>query len=205
MKLSILIPTHNRPQLFTRCLTSVLDQITQGVEVIVNNDSSDIAEIEHEQVTYHYNKFASLCEVYQFLLTQSKGEYVYFLEDDDYLSPTFMSELSLVADMLVGNYYPLYDTSDKLVLPRIYKDATMTATEFLDNLNEEHLQLSQHVYKRATIDDFDFPKDSHINNDILLTKHAAGKSTTIETTRHILYYQTIDGGDNISFNKHEIQ
>lgn len=199
MKLSILIPTHNRPHLFNRCLLSVLGQITPDVEVIVNNDSDDITEVAHAQVAYHYNKFDSLCEVYQFLLQQATGEYVYFLEDDDYLSTTFMTDISLTADMFAGNYYPMYETTDKLVLPRIYKDAFMTAQEFLDNLNEEHLQLSQHIYKRVTIEDFAFPKDSHINNDILLTKHALNKSTTIETTRCILYHQTVDGGDNISF------
>jgi glycosyltransferase involved in cell wall biosynthesis len=199
MKLSILILTHNRPNLFTRCLSSVLNQITDDVEVIVNNDSNDITEIRHPQVTYHYNKFSSLCEVYQFLLAEAKGEYVYFLEDDDYLSETFLQNLSYDTDMFVGNYFPMYDTADKLVLPRIYTDAQLSPGEFLENLNEEHLQLSQHVYKRSTIVDFEFPRDSHINNDILLTRHAARNSQLIETSKHILYCQTIDGGDNISF------
>ena len=53
MKLSILIPTHNRPRLFARCLLSVLPQINSDIEVIVNNDSNDIKPIEWPNVTYH--------------------------------------------------------------------------------------------------------------------------------------------------------
>jgi glycosyltransferase involved in cell wall biosynthesis len=204
MKLSILIPTHNRPELFKRCLQSVLDQITSDVEVIVNNDSNDIAEINHPQVTYYYNKFNSLCEVYKFLLEQSNGEYVYYLEDDDYLTKDFMS-IKLDADLIVGNYCPKYPTKDMLEYMTLYRDEVMSTDRFVSNLNTEHLQLSQHIYKREQILDFDFPNDSNIHNDIKLTIHAAQKASTIRTTNKVFYYQTIDGGDNISFPKHELQ
>ena len=199
MKLSILILTHNRPHLFTRCIQSVISQITPGVEVIVNNDSRDILEIEHPQVRYHYNKFDNLSAVYQFLLMQAQGAYVYFLEDDDYLTPTFINTLKYDADMIVGDYFPMYETVNKLVFPRIYKDALINPKMFLLELNEEHLQLSQHVYKRSTIMDFTFPNDNNVHNDILLTKHAAGNSSIIRTVNKVFYHQTIDGGDNISF------
>ena len=47
MRLSILILSHNRPYLFRRCLESVLKQLQDDIEVIVNNDTQDIEEIEH--------------------------------------------------------------------------------------------------------------------------------------------------------------
>ena len=43
MKLSILIPTHNRPKLFSRALHSVLNILPKyEIQIIVNNDSNDI-------------------------------------------------------------------------------------------------------------------------------------------------------------------
>lgn len=203
MKLSVLIPTHNRPKLFARCLDSVLSQITSDVEVIVNNDSNDITEITHPQVSYHYNRFSSLCEVYKFLLTVAQGEYVYYLEDDDYLVDGFF-EQDLNADLIVGNYCPKYNTPNTLTFMSLYKDGWTTTDSFLKNLNTEHLQLSQHIYKRSCIDDFDFPNDSNIHNDIKLTVHAALKAKTIRTSKKVFFFQTIDGGDNISFPKNEI-
>lgn len=199
MKLSILIPTHNRPALFRRCIESVLPVLDGQVEVIVNNDSADIDPIEHPNIKYNYEQFGHLSMVYQSLLEQATGEFVYFLEDDDYLTCNIAEQIDSACDIIVGNYYPMYDTPNKLVYPLIYKDGTSTAEEFLSSLNEEHLQLSQHIYRRSVVDDFAFPSDSNIHNDILLTKHAAMKSKIIKTTSRIFYRQTIDGGDNISF------
>lgn len=199
MKLSILIPTHNRPNLFTRCLASVLSQAQNNIEIIVNNDTNDITEIDHARVAYHYNQYDSLCEIYKFLLEQAIGEYVYFLEDDDYLIDNFFSKIHLDSDLFVGNYMPMFNTPDKLICSTIYKSALLSPEDFLKNLNEEHLQLSQHIFKRSSIIDFEFPCDSHINNDIKLVKHALGNCNIVRTTSNILFCQTIDGGDNISF------
>jgi glycosyltransferase involved in cell wall biosynthesis len=198
MKLSILILTHNRPKLFTRCLESVLSQITADVEVLVNNDSHDITEIDHPQVKYFYYASGSLCEKYKFLLEVAQGEYVYYLEDDDYLTKDFLT-VTLDADLIAGNYCPTYPTDDMLTFMTMYKDNQLTSDQFLDNLNTEHLQLSQHIYKRNTIIDFDFPMDSHVHNDVKLTVHAALKATNIRTINKVFFFQTVDGGDNISF------
>ena len=198
MHLSILILTHNRPKLFTRCLESVLAQITPGVEVLVNNDSCDIEEIKHSQVKYFYYTSGSLCEKYKFLLEIAQGEYVYYLEDDDYLHKDFLTT-RLDADLIVGNYCPTYETPNILTFMSLYKDSLLTSEEFLDRLNTEHLQLSQHIYKRDCILDFEFPMDSDIHNDIKLTVHAALRAKSIKTLNRVFYYQTIDGGDNISF------
>jgi glycosyltransferase involved in cell wall biosynthesis len=198
MKLSILILTHNRPQLFKRCLISVLRQITSDVEILVNNDSNDIEEIDHPQVKYFYHSEGSLCEKYKFLLKMAQGDYIYYLEDDDYLTNDFLN-VELDADLIVGNYCPTYETSNMLTFMTLYKDDLLSSEQFLSNLNIEHLQLSQHIYNRSHIDDFEFPMDGNIHNDIKLTVYAASKATVIKTMNKIFYYQTIDGGDNISF------
>ena len=199
MNLSVLILTHNRPKLFTRCLLGLLAQVPTGVEIIVNNDSNDISEIAHPQVTYYYNKFDSLCGVYKFLLETATKEYVYYLEDDDYLANEFFN-IALDYDLSVGNYYPTYNVPDFLKYLQLYNDDVVTPKEFVDNLDIENLQLSQHIFKREHILDFDFKMDSNIHNDTKLVVHAASKAATIKTMNKVFYFQTIDGGDNISFN-----
>jgi glycosyltransferase involved in cell wall biosynthesis len=202
MHLSILILTHNRPHLFKRCLESVLAQIRPGIEVLVNNDSCDIKEIEHPQVKYFYHNPNSLCEIYKFLLVIAQGDYVYYLEDDDYLVSDFL-EQDFRDDLIVGNYCPTYETPDMLTFMTLYKDEYKTTEVFLANLNTEHLQLSQHIFKRHHISNFNFPNDSNIHNDIKLVIHAAHRARSIKTVKKVFYYQTIDGGDNISFPKYE--
>lgn len=201
MKLSILIPTHNRPLLFERCINSVLKQIANhDVEIIVNNDSQDIRPIHHGCVQYHYNQFNNLSQIYQFLLSQASGEYVYFLEDDDHVAKDFF-DVNLDADLIGGNYYPCYDTKHLLAIMKQCKDREFTDFKtFANQVNFEHLQLSQYIFKKSVIQDFEFPMDNNVHNDIHLVLHAAQRSNQIRTTSKVLFYQTIDGGDNISFD-----
>ena len=93
MKLSILLLTHNRPELFDRAIRAIIPQLKEGIEVIVNNDSNDIREISHPLITYRYRKFINLSDIYKFLFNQSKGEYVYFAEDDDYVTDDFIKNI----------------------------------------------------------------------------------------------------------------
>lgn len=198
MRLSILILSHNRPKLFARCLTSVLDQITPNIEIIVNNDSKDITEIQHPQVTYYYNKFNNISAIYKFLLEKSTGEYVYYLEDDDHLVKGF-TDIMLDADLIAGNYMPTYNPDNIMEMFTQFKKTNVNPQEFVQMLNFELLQLSQFIYRRSTIINFDFPTDNNVHNDINLTLYSAKNSKDIKTVSNIFFYQTKDGKDNISF------
>lgn len=199
MKISILILTHNRPSLFNRCLNSVLSQVNETVEIIVNNDSNDIQEIKHDQVKYHYQKFDNISLIYKFLLSESKGEYVYFLEDDDYLNQDFLNSIDFNHDLIVGNYMPTYKPNYIFECMSMYKDSLISSNEFLSNLNIKRLELSQHIFKKSVIENFEFPMDNNIHNDIKLVSYAAKNVKSIRTHSKIFYYQTTDAKDNISF------
>jgi len=178
----------------------VLKQLSDEIEVIVNNDSHDIKEIKHSQISYHYEKFDNLSDIYKFLLSKATGEYVYFLEDDDYLAPNFVEKLVFDADLIVGNYIPLYEVKNPIMFARLNQNAVYdNAGQYVQTINVEHLQLSQYVFKRSIIEHFKFPQDNNVYNDYNLVLYAATQAERIKTTNQIYYYQTTDGGDNLSF------
>ena len=201
MRLSVLILTHNRPQLFDRCVRSALANIPPDVEIIVNNDSRDIVEVQHPSITYHYNQYSSLCGVYEFLLMQARGEYVYYLEDDDYLTPNLYNT-PLDVDVICGNYVPMYETPDVLAIMNQWRDGVNPPSIVGPMINEEHLQLSQYIFRRSVISGFPFAYDSHIHNDLRLVRYALDNAERVRTTSRVLYHQTTDGRDNISFPKY---
>jgi len=193
MKLSILILTHERPGLFSRCLASALHNISPAVEILVLNDSSDIQEVEHPQVQYFYNTFDNLSMNYEFLLGKASGEYIYYLEDDDYLSNNFYDIIDsyLEYDIIGASYYPKWN--DKWIM----KCSTTMNKGF--NINEEVFQLGQFIMLTALVRTFEFPNDSHIHNDRKLVDHVLSLSKTKINIPKVIYHQTTDGGDNISF------
>ena len=201
IKLSVLILTHNRPDLFQRCLHSVLSQVPEEfpIEIIVNNDSNDIREIQDDRVTYHYENFEHLSYIYKFLLEESQGEYIYFLEDDDYLTDNFFNKIPLQGNLIAGNYMPCHDRENLLEYTTINSNEVLDSKKFIERLDRKRLQLGQHIFKRDTIINFDFPDNSEIENDIALVIHAARNARHVNTINKVLYHQTQDGGDNISF------
>lgn len=201
MKISILIPTHNRPKLFERCIGSVISNFAKypaDIEIIVNNDSNDIKEIKNTKninIKYYYNKF-QLTDIYKFLVQNASGDYVYFLEDDDYLSPNFYDKIKDVlgkSDLIIGKYYSC-DKSEKisndiLRIQHLKKDF---------DIEDEMFQLGQIIFKRSIFENFKWFNDNDIHNDYKMTKYFLKNYKYIKVNK-IFYIQTDDGKDNISF------
>lgn len=200
MKLSILILTHNRPKLFERCIRSVIDNCPNDIEIIVNNDSNDIKEIKNNNIIYYYNKF-QLTDIYKFLVQKAQGDFVYFLEDDDYLSPNFYNkikdELKSENDLIIGKYYSCdksKEINDNLLRIQHIKKRF--------NIEDEMFQLGQVIFKRDIFKDFKWFSDNNIHNDYKMTKYFLKKYKYIELNK-IFYIQTDDGKDNISFSEYQ--
>lgn len=90
-RISVIIPTHNREKMCKRAIASVVSQIFEDYEIIVSNDSDeDYATegsyiFEHPKVTYYKKDPEGYDKNYMFLAEKATGEYIYCLEDDDYL------------------------------------------------------------------------------------------------------------------------
>lgn len=186
---SILILTHNRPKLFERCLKSILNNIPDTVEVIVNNDSNDISEIKHKQVKYFYKKSNNLSDLYKMLFDYATQEYVYFLEDDDYLIPNFWNIINnLNKDLYYMNFIP----------SNVSK--TVPILKFKMETENNMFQLSQILFKKKCCSNF--PEGNYLDNDWKLFQNVLSNCNTIKLIRVPMFVQTTDGKDNISFKEY---
>lgn len=188
MQLSVLILTHNRPKLFRRCIESVLRSLPNyDVEILVNNDSADIVEVYDDRIniTYTYTQSHDISDLYGQLFAAARGEFVFFLEDDDYVLPCFFDELDFSYDINFVNYMA---HSPKITVKRADRPFSV---------DEDHFQLSQIIFRKSLLTRF--PSGNNINNDWLLFRSLTG--TMILNKRH-LWVQTTDGNDNISFLKY---
>jgi glycosyltransferase involved in cell wall biosynthesis len=109
MLLSLIIPIYNVEKYIEECLESVCCQLVEGVEVILVNDGTLDSSmlIARKYISEHY---IHLKEQFVFIdqenqgqsiarnnaLKIAKGEYVGFLDSDDYLLPNYFHELMKV-------------------------------------------------------------------------------------------------------------
>lgn len=190
MQISILILTHNRPELFKRCIESVFDNYKGDIEILVNNDSWDIEEIYHPEipVKYFYKQSENLSDLYKHLFDKAEKEYIYFLEDDDIILPAVFNDYPF--KIICGNYKP--DSLDRTYLEYWSKDPRHYDT------SPEHFQLGQVLFKKECLTDF--PDGNDLENDFKLFKMLKG---SYFKTGNLFFKQTRDGKDAISsrFNK----
>ncbi|MFA9500035.1 glycosyltransferase [Mannheimia sp. E30BD] len=99
MKLSIVIPVYNVEKYLCACLSSILRQNLTDCEVIIINDGSTdnsaiIAEkfcSEYQNFHLYYKENGGLSSARNFGLEKAIGEYIYFLDSDDYLEDDALS------------------------------------------------------------------------------------------------------------------
>jgi len=185
--ISILILTHNRPELFKRCIYSVINILPPGAEILVNNDSNDITEIKHEQIKYFYYKNNDLSNVYKMLFNKSSKSNVFFLEDDDILNEHFFEYINLDYDINYINYVPANFCDFKL--------------DFRVETENDLFQLSQIIFKKKLVTKF--PEGNYKDNDWYLFQNVLSNASSINVIKKRLFRQTMDGNDNISFGKNK--
>lgn len=103
---SVIIPVYNVEKYLDKCIKSVLEQSMQNFEVIVVNDGStdDSAKIIEnycnmypEKIKAYSKENGGLSSARNYALDKAKGEYVTFLDSDDYLDKDYLERLYTVA------------------------------------------------------------------------------------------------------------
>lgn len=125
-KISIIIPVYNTEKYIERCITSVLGQTYQNIEVICVDDGStdksgiilDELALADERLSVIHKKNEGVTEARNVALEYVSGEYVGFVDSDDYLEPTMYEELvrgmeESGADIVTCGYYMAYDSCIK--------------------------------------------------------------------------------------------
>mgnify|MGYP001175639148 FL=1 len=90
-KVSVIVPTYNRPEMLKRALKSVAEQTYQNIEIIVINDGGvDVSDVvnQFENVVYiskQENK--GLPAARNTGIRLATGKYITYLDDDDIIYP----------------------------------------------------------------------------------------------------------------------
>jgi glycosyltransferase involved in cell wall biosynthesis len=91
---SVIIPTKNRHDLLVRAIKSVLNQTYSNLEIIIVDDSSSdetkshIYKIKDERIKYIFqNNRKGGAAARNTGILNAKGEFISFLDDDDYWAP----------------------------------------------------------------------------------------------------------------------
>ena len=189
MKVSVIIPTYNRPGYLAQAVHSVLQQTQPVFEIIIVDDGS--LPIHHPKIAalkqlddcisvfnFPKNKGASAARDYG--LEKSDGDYIIFLDDDDLLHPDMVeSNLKIFnadsnIDVVSSGYGFFIDTTPpdrdwskehqnatfpKIIFSWNYADISMLTEQPFSALLRKSLQVSASLISRQAIGPARFPED----------------------------------------------
>ena len=117
MKYSVIIPVYNVEKYIERCLKSVISQNYDDLEIIVVDNGStdrsgsicDIYANEYANISVYHIENHGVGPARNFGLSKAKGEFICFVDADDYLVGNLFSDvenqLDSQLDLLVFSYY----------------------------------------------------------------------------------------------------
>lgn len=118
MKVSIIVPIYNVSKYIKRCLDSLINQTLEDIEIILVNDGSEEDEEKiikpyldkYKNIKYYKKENGGQASARNFGLEKSRGEYILFVDSDDYIETNMTSLMYKTAkdkkvDIVVCNYY----------------------------------------------------------------------------------------------------
>lgn len=103
-KVSVVIPVYNAKPYLKKCLDSVINQTLQDIEIIIIDDestdgSSEICKsyLSDSRVSYFYKKNEGLAAARQDGMERAHGEYIGFVDSDDWIEPNMYERMYEVA------------------------------------------------------------------------------------------------------------
>lgn len=210
--ISVIVPVYNVEKYLSRCLESIINQTYKNIEVVCIDDGSPDKSInilkEYEKkdkrikIIRQENK--GLSGARNTGIENSKGEYVFFIDSDDYLPKNAIKSLHKEikknrSDICIGSYYKTYKNkeikfslSNKLYTSfKEYLDYSMKNREFNANVWNKLYKIN--IIKENKI----FFKEKVLYEDLLFTIQYLSYCKKISTLNDAIYYYYLERTDSI--------
>lgn len=176
LMISIVVPVYNVEKYLSQCLDSILTQTYKNLEIILVDDGStdksgsicDSYKKKDPRIVVIHKENGGLSDARNAGVAICKGDFISFVDSDDYLSPYFYEILMGVAQkrncdiVALKSGTDFWDGEDKPVLA---KDKDEFAVRYLNSHEILERMLYQEIatgapfkiYKKATFDNVYFP------------------------------------------------
>ena len=173
-KVSVIIPVYNVQSFLEEAVHSVLSQTYQELEIILVDDGStdgsgllcDALKEKDERIVVIHDKNEGLSEARNRGIKIATGDYICFLDSDDYLDKTFVEKMmtgvtTRGAELAICPAWKLYPDGTKTGPDPIYQyrelDADGVYKLMFTNSGHVGLYAWNKLYKKSLFDNIRFP------------------------------------------------
>lgn len=133
VKVSVIVPIYNVENYIRTCLNSLTQQTIKDIEIILVDDgskdhSSEIAKEyaeKYDNITYYRKENGGLSDARNYGMQYAKGEYIAFLDSDDYIDFHMYEKMYEKAkqddsDLVECDFYWVYDKKKREDVGQLY-------------------------------------------------------------------------------------
>lgn len=163
--ISVIVPVYNEERFLRNCLNSIAGQTMRDFEVIVVNDGSTDASLSiMKEFQDKYTNFIIIDEensgvagARNHALKYARGDYLAFVDSDDYIEPEFLEKLYLFAKksdadiVCCGYYIYIPEKNRRIKKPFCLKTGVYSKKKLLNSLIKDvrmHFYMWNKLWKR---------------------------------------------------------
>lgn len=162
MLVSVIVPVYNTEEYLPQCIESILNQTWKEIQLILVDDGSADRSYQicleyasrHPNIEVYHQENRGVSAARNTALDHLRGEYVFFVDSDDFVQPTFIEDLMAVGDYpYIGAGYTEESASHWQCHA---EDCVISMNEYKSNAGNHHRVPSVHVignrYARSIIE-----------------------------------------------------
>lgn len=204
--ISIIINAYNAEKTIEKCINSILENEYEDYEIIVVNDGStdkteQIAQLfASNKIRYYLKKNTGIADSRNFGIEKAKGEYITFVDSDDYVSNEYFEGLSKYLnegiDIIKRKAVIINKDKEEKILGPVFDKCT--GEEAFNKLcfNDNYIEtLWSYIIKKSLFEENGFrftPNRFHEDFELLPLIILKAK-TMVSLDKYIYYYVQTDG------------
>lgn len=217
--ISIIIPVYRSEKTLQRCIESLINQTCRDIEIIMIVDGPpDASGILADKLAAQDNRIRVIHQKNQGVsaarnagIEAAEGEYIQFVDSDDYLESTACEELLMLmqkekADMVICGFHHLYYGRDVIKIPEKTESFLLIEDkkEFLYLYQAQFLNMPWNkLYKRELIVD-GFAQGLDLGEDLLFNLQYMKRVGRVSVlAKPLCYYIQDDRGTTLSTKRRE--
>ena len=209
-KISVIVPVYNVEQYLRRCIDSILAQTFTDFEVLLIDDGSKdrSGEICDEyakkdiRVKVFHKKNGGVSSARNVGLDNAKGEWITFVDADDYIASDFLSAINNNCDFIIGQSQHFNSTGKYWISENISTQDVVNKEQFQSFLAHNlvcHIMRTPwgKFFKRNLIGKIRYDERMKVGEDTVFVHNYLLHCKSIAVVDNITYYY-FDSDDNVS-------
>ena len=213
IRVSIIVPVYNVEKYLPKCLDSLVNQTLRDIEIIIVNDGTkdnsqkiiDKYAKKYKNIKAYKKENGGLSSARNYGLKYAQGEYIGFVDSDDYIAQTMYEKMynkasSEKLDIVVCDTIEIYEEGNQKYL----KSNLNYSTDNVKNYIISHPMACTRLFKKSLFDKVKF-KEGILYEDLNLTPSLVKYTQNIGFVNEGLYFYLQRTGSIMNQQKFNIK